>query len=293
MKDILIADYCVVSWHTRPVLYSEGRGQEAWPGRGGEGRAQSQARRVSSGLARCAVSVSRDQCGLHRITGNRGSLSMPLPFLVVYNISLSLTEQFSCFGLLQLNWSNQQIEFGWVQSHCVSQLFNEFSSFLSYIINALIRQYAFISCLLFFLRFWPKCSSWITPEIETLNPGKGLVHFTLSSDHSFCHRTPHLSPLIRPLIDQGISALDFDWLFLCYYKYLKQWLYATDGCPPLFWWQSDHWFAIVLKFYNSQDNISLIRESQHNIANMWFDKTNKTATPLSNPCLGFVITDLC
>lgn len=92
----------------------------------------------------------------------------------------------------------------------------------------------------------------ITSEIETVNPGKTLVHFTLSPEHGAVTEPVCTHHIIRPFIGQGISALDSDLLFICSYQYLKQWLDATDGCPPLLWWQADQWFAIVLLFQRTR-----------------------------------------
>ena len=62
----------------------------------------------------------------------------------------------------------------------------------------------------------------ITSEIETVNPGKTLVHFTLSPEHGAVTEPVCTHHIIRPFIGQGISALGSDLLFICSYQYLKQ-----------------------------------------------------------------------
>lgn len=183
MKDILIADYFVVSCHALGGVLQRGAGARGVTGGGAEeGRAQSQA---------CLLCpVSSQVCTVSRDT--RGSLSASsLGCLHDYNTIRSLTpicqDEEILFVLVLV---------GWIKPAFLVLM----NLFPSYIIITLDNTPSFLVSTPFLVSFLcfdqnNSPADKITSGIETVNPGKTLVHFTLSPEHG-CLLSLHLSALI-------------------------------------------------------------------------------------------------
>ena len=137
---------------------------------------------------------------MHRITGDRYlCLLFPGLFTAYPALSFSVTcrtdelgGSLTCFLSLSLLLLNYLIEFGRVKSTLLQEAGILISLVPSNIINTLDNAPSFLvdsSSVSSVFDQQNAPADKITPEIEILNPGKILVHFTLSPERGCCHRT--------------------------------------------------------------------------------------------------------